>query len=195
MNKWEVLEIFREHRAIVSGHFRLSSGLHSDTYVQCARILQYPHIGESLADELASRFDRESVDLVLSPAIGGIVIGYLVALALDRRMVFAERENGKLTLRRGQEIAPGERVLLVEDVITTGGSLKELEELLRERGAVPVGIAAIIRRGAGIEFSIPVEVLLDLDIKAWDPDSCPLCRDGIPLETPGSRFPDASNGR
>ncbi len=188
MNKWEVMEIFKEHGAIMEGHFRLSSGLHSDAYVQCARILQHPRIGERLADELANRFKGTEIDVVVSPAVGGIIIGYLVALSLDRRMVYAEREDGKLRLRRGQTVEAGERALLVEDVITTGSSLKELQRLLEERGAQVVGIAAIIERGRDIEFSVPKECLLDVEMRTWEPEECPLCKREVPLETPGSRF-------
>ncbi len=188
MNRWEVLEIFKEHGAIMEGHFRLSSGLHSDAYVQCARILQHPRIGERLADELANRFREREIDVVASPAVGGIIIGYLVALSLDKRMVFAEREDGELRLRRGQAVSQGEKVLLVEDVITTGGSLRELKSMLEEGGAEVIGIAAIIERGRDIEFSVPKECLLDVEMKTWQPEECPLCKQGMPLETPGSRF-------
>lgn len=188
MDSERLQEIFEQHGAVSKGHFKLSSGRHSDTYVQCALVLQYPRIGEMLADELASRFPPGSVDLVLSPALGGILIGYLVARSLDRRYVFAERKEGELSLRRGQDIAPGERVLMVEDVITTGGSLRELEEMVRSKGAVPAGIAAIISRGGEGDVPADAQVLLDLRIASWEAEDCPLCREGRELDSPGSRY-------
>ncbi len=188
MDKQELMNLFERHGAISRGHFKLSSGRHSDTYVQCARVLQHPRVGEMLADQLAARFQPGSVDVVLSPALGGILIGYLVARSLDRRFVFTERKEGTLQLRRGQDLSPGERVLMVEDVITTGGSLRELEEMVGRREAVPAGIAALIMRGDAAERPSGAEVLLDLRIASWEEDACPLCREGLQLDSPGSRY-------
>lgn len=188
MDREGLQDVLEQYGAVSKGHFKLSSGRHSDTYVQCARVLQHPRIGEMLADELASRFPPASVDVVLSPALGGILIGYLVARSLDRRFVFAERKEGELSLRRGQEILPGERVLMVEDVITTGGSLRELEEMVRRKEAAPAGIAAIIRRGEASEVMTDAQVLLDLPVASWEAGACPLCREGRELDSPGSRY-------
>lgn len=187
MNQWDIMAIFEREGAVEKGHFLLSSGLHSDTYIQCARVLQYPHLAERLADELAKGFDQETVDVVLSPAMGGIIIGYMVAKALGKRMVYAERAGDQLLLRRGQALLKGERALLVEDVITTGGSLRELMELAGRDGAVINGIGALIERGELRDFGLAKKVLLPIDVMAWEADNCPLCRGGAALQAPGSR--------
>jgi len=187
MNRWEIQEIFEKERAIEKGHFLLSSGLHSDTYVQCARVLQYPHLSESLADEIARGFDRESVDVVISPALGGIIIGYMVGLAMGKRMIFTERTVDKLELRRSQTLLQGERALIIEDVITTGGSVKELMELVSGSGAYTAGVGALIERGEDRDFGVPKRVLLRMYISAWEPAECPLCRKEVKLEIPGSK--------
>lgn len=187
MNQWEVLELFEREKAVRKGHFQLSSGLHSDTYIQCAKVLQHPHLAESLAGELAKGFDADKIDLVLSPALGGIIIGYMVAMALRKRMVFAERMGDKLTLRRGQELQKSERALIVEDVITTGGSVRELMELASEAGASIAGLGALMERGEDRDFGAHKRVLLRLEAMAWGEQDCPLCRKGVKLETPGSR--------
>ncbi|MBC7229083.1 MAG: orotate phosphoribosyltransferase [Actinobacteria bacterium] len=188
MNPAEVMEIFEREGAVQRGHFLLTSGLHSDTYVQCALVLQHPHLAESLAGALAKGFEKKDIDLVVSPALGGIIIGYMVALSLGRRMLFAERREGKLALRRGQAIPAGAGVLVVEDVITTGGSVGEVMELVRGAGAEVRGLAALIERGGDRDFGVPKKVLLQLEAKAWDPAECPLCREGVELVTPGSRY-------
>ena len=189
MNQWEIEEIFEREKAIEKGHFQLSSGLHSDTYVQCARVLQHPHLSESLADEIAKGLDGELVDVVISPALGGIIIGYMVGLALGKRMLFAERVGEQLVLRRSQELHEGERALVVEDVITTGGSVRELMELVTKSGAVLAGVGALIERGEDRDFEVPKNILLRIDASAWDPSQCPLCRKEVKLEIPGSRNP------
>lgn len=188
MDERELTDVFTRYGAISKGHFKLSSGRHSDTYVQCTRVLQHPRIGERLADELASHYQAGSVDVVLSPALGGVVIGFLVARCLSRRFVFAERKEGEMSLRRGQDIAAGERVLIVEDVITTGGSIRELEKMLERKSAVQAGIAAIIARGESSEIPPGTRALLGLPVVAWEPDDCPLCRQGLELDAPGSRY-------
>jgi len=187
MNQWEVLELFQSEQAVKKGHFLLSSGLHSDTYVQCARVLQHPHLAESLADELAKGFDADKMDVVVSPALGGIIIGYMVAMALRKRMVFAERVKEKLALRRGQALQEGEGALIVEDVITTGGSVRELMEVVEGAGAAVAGLGALIERGEDRDFGVPKKVLFRLDASTWDASECPLCRKGVKLEAPGSR--------
>ncbi len=187
MNQWEVMEILEREKAVEKGHFQLSSGMHSDTYIQCARVLQHPHLAESMADELARSFNADEIDLVLSPALGGIIIGYMVALAMRKRMVFAERTNEVLALRRGLSMREGEKVLMVEDVITTGGSVRELSKLVNDAMATVVGIGALIERGEDRGFEVQKKVLLRLDASAWEEPDCPLCRKGVKLEAPGSR--------
>jgi len=187
MNQWEVLEILEREEAVRKGHFLLASGLHSDTYVQCAMVLQHPHLAESLADEIAREFEGEEIDLVVCPALGGIIIGYMVAMALRRRMLFAERVEGTLAMRRGQCINAGEKVLIVEDVITTGGSVKELMELVTAAGAEVTGVGALIDRGTANDLGTRKHVLLELEASAWEADKCPLCGEGVRLEAPGSR--------
>lgn len=187
MNKGEIVEIFEREKAIQKGHFLLSSGLHSDTYVQCARVLQHPHLAESLADEIARGFDEERVDLVISPALGGVIIGYMVALALGKSMVFAERADDRLCLRRGLEMKKGERALVVEDVITTGGSIRELMELVEGEGAVVAGVGALIERGEDRDFGTGKRVLHRIEAETWNAEECPLCRKGVKMVIPGSR--------
>ena len=194
MNRWEAIELFKDNGAITQGHFRLSSGLHSDTYVQSVRVLQHPHLGQRLGDELAALFPAEDIDVVIAPALGGVVIGYLVAMALKRRMVFAERREGAFVLRRGQELGRRERVLLVEDVITTGGSVEEVASLVRAYGAEPVAVGALLERGPSNVLTIPKKALIELEIKSWRPEDCPLCKEGIELASPGSRHLKPDSG-
>jgi orotate phosphoribosyltransferase len=169
------------------GHFALSSGRHSDTYLQCALALQDPAFAHRLGRELADRVEVE-VDVVASPAIGGLLAGFVVAHALGRRFVFTERKAGEMTLRRGQTVAEGERVLMVEDVLTTGGSAREAADVLEERGARVVAWSAIVDRSTP-EHPLPYEAvsLVDLEPETWEADACPLCADGRPIDTPGSR--------
>ena len=186
----EVLKIFRDKGALLTGHFELTSGLHSVKYLQCAIVLQYPELAALLCGELAGRFGKESgkVDLVISPAIGGIVVGQEVARALKARAIFCERQGGKMCLRRGFRIARGQRVLVVEDVITTGGSVMEVIDLAREAGGEVVGIGALVDRSSQeIDFGVKKVTLLTLDISNYRPPRCPLCKKGVPLVKPGSR--------
>jgi len=187
VNQWEVLEIFEKEGAVQQGHFLLTSGLHSDTYIQCARVLMHPHLAESLADELARGFRSQEIDVVVSPALGGIIIGYMVAMAMNKRMLFAERAEGRLALRRGQHISADERALIVEDVITTGGSVQELIALVENAGASVAGMGALIEREEDRDFGVEKKVLLRLEVSAWEAADCPLCREGVELEAPGSR--------
>jgi orotate phosphoribosyltransferase len=186
-----VLDLFRRLGALLEGHFRLTSGLHSPGYLQCAVVLQHPkeaaRCGALLADAVLNR----GVQVVLSPALGGIVIGQEVARALGVRSIFAERQDGKLTLRRGFTLAPGERVLVVEDVVTTGGSTRETIEVARAAGAIVVGAAAIIDRSgsgqAGPGLDVPFHALATVSLPTYQPESCPLCAAGSPVIKPGSR--------
>jgi orotate phosphoribosyltransferase len=185
MNPAEVTELFERYGVLHSGHFRLSSGRHSDTYLQCARILEHPRITISLGDALAARYP-DGADVVVSPAMGGILIGNAVAYALGSRFLFTERVEGTMTLRRGQSITPGERAVVVEDVITTGGSAAEVLALVEASGGKIAGVASLVDR-AETRPSFHLESLLRVQATSWDPGDCPLCARGEPLRTPGSR--------
>ena len=190
MTQAEVLTIFRQSGALLEGHFRLSSGLHSPGYLQCALVLQHPRDAEVLGAALADTVRSLGAVTVLSPAIGGIVIGQEVGRALGVRAIFAERQDGSLTLRRGFTLEPGEKVLIVEDVVTTGGSTRETMDVARAAGAVVVGACAIVDRSGGKQgLDVPFHALLPMDVKTYQPDDCPLCKQGIPVVKPGSRTP------
>jgi orotate phosphoribosyltransferase len=186
-----VLDRFRRAQALLEGHFRLTSGLHSPGYLQCALVLQHPREAEALGAAIAERVRNLEVQTVLSPALGGIVIGQEVGRALGVRAIFAERQDGRLTLRRGFALDRGERVLVVEDVVTTGGSTRETIDLAREAGASVVGAAAIIDRSGssagGGTIDVPFHVLAEVSLPTYDPASCPLCLAGQPVVKPGSR--------
>ncbi|MEA2498651.1 MAG: orotate phosphoribosyltransferase [Actinomycetota bacterium] len=193
MNEAEVLDVLEAKGAVLRGHFQLSSGRHSDVFVQKFRVLEHPRIAQALGEELARSFAGE-FDLVACPAVGAVVLGFTTALAADTRMIFAERADGVMEFRRGFSIEPGQRTLVVEDVITTGGSALEVVELVKSSGGDPVGIAALIDRGDPAKppsFGVPLRSLVRLDVSSWDPDACPLCAEGIPLADPGSRRLDA----
>ena len=201
MSSAEIAQVFESVGAIRQGHFVLSSGLHSATYVQCALVLQYPALAERLGRELASRLDGLSIETVSSPAIGGIVLGQEVARALPAglrrepvRAIFAERDSaGILTLRRGFSVAVGERVAVIEDVWTTGGSTLETIRVVEEAGGRVVAVGALIDRSAGeVEFPVPARALLDLRIESFPEDECPMCRGGGVPVRPGSRHQRAA---
>lgn len=184
----QVLQLLRDTRALLDGHFLLTSGLHSAQYVQCARVLQYPRHAEALGTWLADAVRHLAVDVVMSPAIGGIVIGQEVGRALGVRALFGERQQGVMQLRRGLEVYPGERVLVVEDVTTTGGSVREIMQLVRESHGTVAGVGTILDRSGGqIHFAVPQYALATLHIQNYPPEDCPLCRQGSRAEKPGSR--------
>ena len=188
MRDEEVLERFRRTGALLEGHFVLTSGLHSASYLQCALVLQHPREAEALGRAIAERFRGEGVETVAAPAIGGIVIGWEVARALGARSVWTEREAGRMTLRRGFTVGRGESVLVVEDVVTTGGSTRETADALREEGARVVGAASIIDRSGGrADVGVPRFALATLDVPTYAPAACPLCARGLPAVKPGSR--------
>lgn len=179
---------FRETGALLEGHFVLSSGLHSAVYLQCALVLQHPREAEVLARRLAEHFRDENIQTVASPAIGGLIIGHEVARAIGARFIWTERENGKMTLRRGFSLTPGERLLVVEDVVTTGGSTRETVEALQASGANVVAAASIIDRSAGkAEVGVPRVSLASLDVPSVDPSVCDACARGEMAVKPGSR--------
>ncbi|MDR3076308.1 MAG: orotate phosphoribosyltransferase [Synergistaceae bacterium] len=186
----EPLEILGKLGALQTGHFRLTSGRHSDRYMQCARLFEHPAESAELCARLAEIFKRDAghIDAVAGPALGGIIMAYEVARAFGARNIFAERENGAMTLRRGFRIEPGERVLVVEDVVTTGGSVKEVINLLRGMGAEVAGVGSVVDRSDGaVDFGVTFRALVAMDIKSWDESQCPLCKAGAPIVKPGSR--------
>src|SRR5450755_4544660 len=186
------MELFRSTSAYLSGHFRLTSGLHSPAYLQCALVLQYPRhaeqLGGLLADEIRN-IVQEPVGLVVSPALGGLIIGHEVARALGARFIFTERdENKKMILRRGFAVTPGEAALVVEDVVTTGGSTRDVVEALRAAGTRPLAAGSIMDRSGGqAGVGVPRVALVTLQVAAYDPAQCPLCAQGLPAVKPGSR--------
>ena len=190
---YDPLPDLRSTGALLEGHFILSSGLHSDCYVQCALFLQHPGLAERAGRELADRLKETNPALepttVISPALGGLIIGHECARALGVRAVFAERVGGEMTLRRGFSLSPDERVVVVEDVVTTGKSTGEVLGLVRGTGKEPVALACIVdRRGDdAIELTVPLVSLIKLEIKTWKPSECPLCAEGTPAVKPGSR--------
>jgi len=187
-----VLDVFRTTGAYLNGHFRLTSGLHSPEYLQCALVLQHPQFAEKLGRKLAAALLRvagaDKIQMVASPAIGGLIIGHEVARALGTRFIFAERDAGKMTLRRGFEVTSGETAVVVEDVITTGGSTREVIEALRQRGVRVLAAGSIIDRSGGkVDLGLPRVALETLTVVSHPPESCPLCAQGIPVVKPGSR--------
>jgi orotate phosphoribosyltransferase len=188
MNRDDLLELFRRCTALLDGHFRLSSGLHSPGYLQCALVLQHPQHAARLGEELAASLREARPTTVLSPALGGLIIGHEVARALGARAIFAEREDGVLRLRRGFALTEAERVLVVEDVLTTGGSTRETMQVARAAGAQVLAAAAIVDRSGGTaSLDVPLHALVSLSLPTYDPAACPLCAQGIPLTKPGSR--------
>ena len=188
MDASAVLDRFRRAGALLEGHFRLTSGLHSGGYMQSALVLQHPHEAEALGAAIAALVGGLGVQAVISPALGGIVIGQEVGRALGVRAVFAERQEGKLTLRRGFTLSPGEKVLVVEDVVTTGGSTKETIDVARAAGADVVAAAVLIDRSSGGNaVDVPFYALATISLPTYQPDACPMCQEGKPVVKPGSR--------
>ena len=182
-----VLQVFRETGAYLKGHFRLTSGLHSSEYVQCALVLQHPAIAERFGRDLAAHLP--DCDVVVAPAVGGLPIGHEVARAKGVRFIFTERDaSGAMILRRGFSITPGERALVIEDVVTTGGTTREVIDVAAAAGARVLGAGSIIDRSGGrVDLGVPRVALATLDVIAYPPDFCPLCQQGIPVVKPGSR--------
>jgi orotate phosphoribosyltransferase len=185
----DVLSLFRQSGALLEGHFRLSSGLHSDRYLQSALVLQYPDLAERLGRALAERLQHLQPTAILSPALGGIVIGQEVGRAMHVRAIFAERQDGKLTLRRGFSLGPADRVVVIEDVITTGLSTRETIDAAEATGARVLGAGAIVDRGAeATRLNVPLQALVRMQVPAYQPEACPLCAAGVPVVKPGSRI-------
>jgi orotate phosphoribosyltransferase len=186
----EVMKKFEDAGAIQKGHFKLTSGVHSDTYIQCAQIMQHPEFMHNLCSELGKKFRGDDIDVIVGPAIGGIIMAHVMARVLGPwvRAIFTERENGKMTLRRSFEIKEGEKVIVVEDVTTTGSSVREVIDIVKSRKGKVVGVGVLIDRSGGkVDFGVKTEKLLTIDIKTYLPEECPLCKKGIPVVKPGSR--------
>lgn len=184
-----ILKVFREAGALLEGHFLLTSGFHSPKYLQCALVLQDPARAERLCGRVAAKFRGRGATCVLGPAIGGILVAHEVARALGVKCLFAERQDGAMALRRGFAVGPQDRVVLVEDVITTGGSLREVAALVRAAGADVVGVGSLVDRSSGrdLAFGAPLEALVTVEVPTYAPSECPLCEQGVPLVKPGSR--------
>ena len=188
MKQEEVLDIYRRTGALLSGHFLLSSGLHSEQYLQSALVLQQPDIATKLCAALADHFKGQKIDLVIAPALGGVFVSHETARALGVRALFAERVNGELTLRRGFTISPGERVLVVEDVITTGKSTRETIEVVKKAGGSVIAAASLVDRSGGkAELGVPYRSLVTLDVPSYAADACPMCKAGSTPVKPGRR--------
>jgi orotate phosphoribosyltransferase len=188
MTSEQVLDIYRKTGALLTGHFLLSSGLHSEQYLQSALVLQEPDIATRLCAALAEHFKDERIEAVIAPALGGVFVSHETARALGVRALFAERVNGELTLRRGFIIKPGERVLVVEDVITTGKSTKETIRVVQQAGGVAIAAASLVDRSGGkADIGVPYKSLVTLNVPAYAPEACPLCKAGSSPVKPGSR--------
>ncbi len=187
-NQQYLFNLFKQTGALLEGHFQLTSGLHSSLYLQCALVLQHPEHADFIGRALAARFRDDRVDAVVAPAIGGIIVAHETARAIRARALFAEREAGVMTLRRGFRLSRGERVLVVEDVVTTGGSTRETIQAVIDADGVVVGAGSIVDRSNGaVDVGVRRQALLSLDVTAYQPEDCPLCKEGIPILKPGSR--------
>lgn len=183
----EILDVFRSQQALLEGHFQLSSGLHSTRYLQCARVLMNPMLAEDLCRRLKSAWRGPTPDVVVGPALGGVVVAYELARAFGAQNIFAERENGRFAFRRGFVVEPGAKILVCEDVVTTGGSAAEVLELVRAAGGVPIGVACLIQRTNQNPFDVPLASLATIIPPTWTPEDCPLCKEGSTAVKPGSR--------
>ncbi|MGZ7033507.1 MAG: orotate phosphoribosyltransferase [Thermoanaerobaculia bacterium] len=185
----DVQQLLEKTGALLQGHFRLSSGLHSPNYVQCALLLEHPRDAKAIGIALADRVRPMQPQRIVSPALGGVIIGYAVAEPLDVPFIFTERKDGAMTLRRGFRVKKGERIVIVEDVVTTGKSTRETAAVIQERGGVVVGFASILNRTGGDNpFDMPYASLLTLSLETWAEADCPLCARGVPIDSPGSRY-------
>jgi orotate phosphoribosyltransferase len=185
----DVLALLHKTGALLQGHYRLSSGLHSSTYVQCALLLQSPRNAKAIGEALAAKVRSMRPHKIVAPALGGLIIGYTVAEALDKPMIFTERKDGAMTLRRGFKLREGERVVIIEDVVTTGKSTLETADVVKQHGGIVYGFGSILNRsGRENPFDPAYESLLTLDLETYEESSCPLCKSKVPLAAPGSRY-------
>ncbi|HNV34327.1 MAG TPA: orotate phosphoribosyltransferase [Bacillota bacterium] len=188
MEDRDVIKAFEDNGAMLKGHFLLTSGRHSDKYLQCALVTQHPDLCAKLAGEIAAKLPKGKVDVSIGPAMGGITLAYEVGRALGSRAIFAEREEGRMTLRRGFSLNPGEKVVVCEDVVTTGGSAKEVADMAREAGCDVVGIACLVDRSGGkANLGYPLYSVLKMEVLSWTAEECPLCKEGSFPYKPGSR--------
>lgn len=183
----DIFSLFKQTHALLEGHFLLTSGLHSPQYFQCAKVLQYPHFAEMLCGKIAKHFLGKAIDVVIAPALGGIVVGQEVGRQLGVRTMFTERTNGTMQLRRGFEVGRGEKVLVCEDVITTGGSVKEVIDIVKNARATTIGVGAIVNRSGETGALDNLYAAITMKVIAYQPGECPLCQVGVPIEKPGSR--------
>ena len=187
MDRAEMERIFKETGLMLEGHFLLTSGRHSNRYMQCAKLFQYPVYSEMICKDLAKRFEGQQIDLVVGPAVGGIIMSYEMARQINVPNIFAERENGNMTLRRGFTIPKGAKVLVVEDVVTTGGSVREVMDIVANSEAEVVGVCVVVDRSGGkIDFGVPFFAAYETEIQSYEPSQCPLCEQGLELVKPGS---------
>lgn len=182
------LNLLKDKGAYLEGHFKLSSGLHSSAYIQCAKILQYPPIAKEMAEYLYDLLPEKELDFVISPALGGIIIGHEVAKKYGCRFIFAEREKEEFKLRRGFYIEEGEKALIIEDVITTGKATKEIWQIIESYKGIVKGIGCIVNRSKNFKVSVPFKSIISLEIENYLPEDCPLCKEGKPIYAPGSRY-------
>ncbi len=188
MKNESILEIFTKSNALLNGHFLLTSGRHSNQYFQCAQVLQYPNYNEIICKLIADHFKDFDIDIVISPAIGGIIVGQEVARQLDKKSIFAEREDKVLTLRRGFAIEEGKKYLVCEDVVTTGGSVFEVMDIVKNNGGIVAGVGYIVDRSNNkVQFGVPQFSTLQLEVVSYIPEECPLCKENVPVVKPGSR--------
>ncbi len=188
MTEQDIIRILEASGALLTGHFQLRSGLHSSRFFQAALLLQYPDKAETVCRYLAEQFKGEKIDAVISPAVGGLIVGQEVARALGCRAIFADKEDDKLILKRGFSIKPGDRILVAEDVVTKGGRVQQTIDLARSLGADIVGVAVIVDRSGGdASFDVPFKSALKLELPTYDPAACPLCKEGKSIDRPGSK--------
>ena len=188
MTEQEIIKILEDSGALLTGHFQLRSGLHSSRFFQAALLLQYPDKAETVCRFLAEQYKNEKIDAVISPAVGGLIVGQEVARALGVRAIFADKEDGRLVLKRGFAIKPGEKVLVAEDVVTKGGRVQQTVDLVRGMGGEVVGIAVIVDRSGGdAKFDVPFRSALKLSLPTYEPAECPLCKQNMPIDRPGSK--------
>ncbi|NLB81670.1 MAG: orotate phosphoribosyltransferase [Clostridiaceae bacterium] len=185
----ETITTLKEANVLQEGHFLLTSGRHSGQYLQCAKIFQDPQLSEKFCKQLANIFQKDNVDTVIGPAIGAIIISYETSRQLGVKNIFTERDaNGKMCLRRGFNISKGERFVVVEDVITTGGSVREVIDVVKEAGGEVVGVGCIVdRTGGKIDFGFPFKAVVSVEVVSYEANECPLCKMGVSIEKPGSR--------
>ncbi|MFU0833435.1 MAG: Orotate phosphoribosyltransferase [Oscillospiraceae bacterium] len=190
MTQERAFEIFKDAGVLLEGHFLLTSGRHSNRYLQCAKIFRNTKYSEELCAALAEKYQNDNIEIVIGPAMGAVQMAYEVSRALECENFFTERgQDGKMALRRGFAVKPGQRVLVVEDVVTTGGSVREVIELVKQSGGIVVGVGSIVdRTGGKIDFGVPYQAVVSMEVESWEPQDCPLCKAGAPApEKPGSR--------